>query len=74
MEEEADHTTNYLPAGIFLWASPGGVGDQEAIPGVLISSCAKIRCSGDFSEGRTFILKCHFYSSHQSCFYLLFNL
>lgn len=73
-EEERDHPTNYLPACIFLWASPGAVGDQEAAPGALISSRAKICCSGDFSEGCTFILKRHFYSSHQLCFDLLFDL
>lgn len=73
-EEERDHPTNYIPAGIFQWAFPGDVGDQEEVPGAFISSCAKICCSGDFSEGCTFILKCHFYSSHQLCFYLLFNL
>lgn len=48
--------------------------DQEAAPGALISCCDKIHCSGNFSEGCTFILKSLFYSSHQLCFYLLFNL
>lgn len=81
-EEERDHPTNHVPAGIFLCAFPGAVGDQEAVPGALISSGAthanalsplKIHCSGDFSEGCTFTLKCHFYSSHQLCFYLLFD-
>lgn len=40
MEEERNQPTNYLPADIFPWASPGGVGDQQAAPGGLISSCA----------------------------------
>lgn len=36
MEEERNHPTNYLPTDIFPWASPGGVGDQQAAPGGLI--------------------------------------
>ena len=70
MEDEINHPTNYLPTDIFPWASPGGVGDQQAAPGGSISSCAKIRCSSGFSKVCAFILKCHFYSSYQLCFYL----
>lgn len=74
MEEERNHPTNYLLTDIYLWASPGGVGDQKAAPGGLISSCAYIHCSSGLSKACAFVFKCHFYSSYQLCFYLPFHL
>lgn len=42
MKEERNHPINYLPTDIFPWASPGGVGDQQAQSAHVLRSTAAV--------------------------------